>query len=143
MAKKKTPEPVIGALILNKDGEVLLTKSAEMSDLWLVPGFNLKMGEKFDDCIKREIKEKTDLDVNEVEFFHLEEWIYPEEIDPEKHLVLLDFICKTSSKSVKLNKEFQHFIWVKPENAIKLNPSPSTLNFIKMFIERTNNNPNN
>lgn len=142
MVKKKIPEPVIGTLILNDKGEVLLTKSADMSDLWLFPGFNLKMGENFNECIKREVKAKTNLEVDNIKFFNIQEWIYPEEIDPEKHLILLDFVCKAKSKDIKLNKEFQHFIWIKPENAQQLNPSPSTLKFINKFLSVHNEGKN-
>lgn len=52
------------AIILNKKGEVLLQSRSDR-DKWGLPGGCQELGERFEDTIIREIKEETNLDVNE------------------------------------------------------------------------------
>lgn len=51
-------------IIVNKKGEILLQKRAD-NDLWGLPGGCQELGESFEETIIREIKEETNLDVEE------------------------------------------------------------------------------
>ncbi len=52
------------AIIVNENGQVLLQSRAD-KDLWGLPGGCQELGESFKDTIIREIKEETNLDVEE------------------------------------------------------------------------------
>lgn len=52
------------AIIVNKSGQVLLQSRADR-DKWGLPGGCQELGERFQDTIIREVKEETNLDVNE------------------------------------------------------------------------------
>ena len=52
------------AIILNEDGKILLQSRADR-DLWGLPGGCQELGESFKETIIREIKEETNLDVEE------------------------------------------------------------------------------
>ena len=52
------------AAIVNERGEILLQKRADR-DAWGLPGGCQEVGERFEDVVIREIKEETNLDVNE------------------------------------------------------------------------------
>ena len=52
------------AIILNKDGQILLQSRSDR-DKWGLPGGCQELGERFQDTIIREIKEETNLDVDE------------------------------------------------------------------------------
>ncbi|MEK6893926.1 MAG: NUDIX domain-containing protein [Nanoarchaeota archaeon] len=56
------------AAIIMKDGKVLMhkRKGDHSPGVWSFPGGHLEINESFEECIRREIKEETDLDVGKV-----------------------------------------------------------------------------
>ena len=52
------------AIIINKNGQILLQSRADRN-AWGLPGGCQELGERFQDTIIREVKEETNLDVNE------------------------------------------------------------------------------
>lgn len=52
------------AIIVNEQGQILLQSRADR-DKWGLPGGCQELGERFQDTIIREVKEETNLDVNE------------------------------------------------------------------------------
>ncbi|MDD3341582.1 MAG: NUDIX domain-containing protein [Bacilli bacterium] len=52
------------AIIVNKQGQILLQARADR-DKWGLPGGCQELGERFEDTIIREVKEETNLDINE------------------------------------------------------------------------------
>lgn len=52
------------AIIINDKGQILLQSRAD-NDRWGLPGGCQELGEKFEDTVIREVKEKTNLDVSE------------------------------------------------------------------------------
>ncbi len=67
MENKKYPRIGIGVMIQNKKGEVLLglRQGAHAAGEWSCPGGHLEFGETIFETAKREVKEETDLDVEE------------------------------------------------------------------------------
>lgn len=54
------------AIIVNQQGQILLQSRADR-DKWGLPGGCQELGERFQDTIIREVKEETNLDVNEID----------------------------------------------------------------------------
>lgn len=52
------------AIIVNRDGQILMQRRSD-KDVWGLPGGCQELGERFEDTIIREVKEETNLDVNE------------------------------------------------------------------------------
>ena len=52
------------AIIINNEGKILLQSRADR-DLWGLPGGCQELGERFKDTVIREVKEETNLDVEE------------------------------------------------------------------------------
>ena len=52
------------AIIVNNEGQILLQRRADR-DKWGLPGGCQELGERFQDTVLREVKEETNLDVNE------------------------------------------------------------------------------
>ena len=52
------------AIIVNNEGQILLQSRADR-DKWGLPGGCQELGERFQDTVLREVKEETNLDVNE------------------------------------------------------------------------------
>lgn len=52
------------AIIINKDGQILLQSRAD-NDRWGLPGGCQELGERFEDTAIREVKEETNFDITE------------------------------------------------------------------------------
>lgn len=120
MPEQKYPEPTIGALIFNPDGKLFLLKSHKWKDKYTIPGGHVELGETIEDALKREIKEETGLDIYDIEFICLQEFIFDDQFWKKKHFIFLDFSCKTNSTEVKLDSEGQDYVWASLEGALKL-----------------------
>lgn len=114
------PEPIVGAFIINPQGKLFLIKTHKWNNLYCVPGGHIELGETIEKALKREIKEETGLDVNRPKFLCLWEFIEGDNFWKKKHMLFLNFLVKTTSTKVKLNKEAEDYIWATPKEALKL-----------------------
>ena len=130
------PEPVVGGVIINREGKILLIKSHKWSNKYVIPGGHIELGEHAVDALKREIKEETGLDVYDIRFLGFQECIFDENYWKRKHFILLDFVCKTDSNDVKLNDEGEEFVWVTVNEALKLDLEPYTRKAIETYLAR-------
>lgn len=62
----------VGVMIF-KDGKILLgkRKGSHGAGEYSIPGGNMEFGESFEECIRREVKEETDLEIKNIEFLSL------------------------------------------------------------------------
>ncbi len=130
MSEKKFPKVVAGALIYNEKGEIFLAQSHKWKNKWIVPGGKVDWGESLEECVKREIKEETGLEIMDIEFVQFQESVFSEECSTEQHFIFLNFCCRAASKNVVLNDELQKYVWINPREALKLDLNSSTRRFI-------------
>ncbi len=89
-AAKKVIE--VSAALIFRDGQLLITQrhaQAHLGGLWEFPGGKREVGETFEQCLFREIREELGVEISVGELF--------EEIShdyPEKSVHLKFFICK-------------------------------------------------
>ena len=145
MTKQQYPEPTVGALIFNQQGKALLVKSDKWRNKYCVPGGHIELGETMEDALRREIKEETGLDIYDVEFALMQEFIFDETFHEKRHFIFLDFVCKTdaSENNVVLNFESQEYVWVFPEEALKLALEPYTRRLIEHLQSKSNGGSKN
>jgi nucleoside triphosphatase len=136
MATQAYPEPTVGALILNPDGEVLLTRSHKWNDMYVIPGGHIELGERMEDALRREILEETGLAIDDIEFLGYQEFIYDEAFWKQRHFIFFDFVCKTRSTRVKLNDEAQDYAWVPLEETRTYPVEPYTRHTIEVYLQR-------
>ena len=95
----------VGAIILNKEGKALLAKRGKKAQnekgKWSYPGGGLKFGEFFEDCIKREMREEFDIEVEPVEQLGTFNHIISEE---KQHWVAVAFVCKLVKGKPKIHE---------------------------------------
>ena len=136
MNEQKYPEPTVGALILNEENKIFLMTSPKWKGKHVMPGGHIELGETIEQALKREIKEETNLDIFDIKFITLQEFIFGEEFHEKKHFIFLDYACKTKSADVILNKEGSDYLWITIDEALKLPIEPYTRTIILKYKER-------
>lgn len=71
-----------------------------------------------EDCVRREVLEETNLEIEDIEFVSMEENIFSTH-RPEKHFLFLNYRVNAKEGSVILNGEHSEYILTKPEKALK------------------------
>lgn len=131
----------IGVMIL-KDNKVLLghrlskrkdTGGIQEEDCWSLPGGKQELFETMYEGAKREIKEETNLDIDDLELFGASD-----DIATDRHFVTLHIIAKSSSgelKAMEPEKE-DKWEWFSLDNLPEVIYSPSR-KFIDDYINKT------
>ena len=131
------PEPTVGALIVNKEGKILLTKSHKWFDKYTLPGGHIEVGETMKEAVIREVKEEVGLDVEVGDMLLMQEAIFAEEFWKRKHFIFFDFLCKSKDQPVKLDgNELQEYLWEYPGAAFKLNLDSFTRKTLEKYLQR-------
>jgi nucleoside triphosphatase len=120
MNTKRYPEPIVGALIFNREGKIFFMKSPKWKNKLVIPGGHIEQGESIEKALKREIKEETNLHIFDIKFSSVSELIFSEEFHKKRHFIFLNYVCKTKNSNIVLNKEGVSYIWITPEKALKL-----------------------
>jgi nucleoside triphosphatase len=130
------PEATVGALVVNDKGEVLIVRSKKWGDKYTVPGGHIELGERAEDAIRREVKEETGLESEPVELLIVQQAIYPKDYHKHQHFIFMDYVCKARSRDVQLDGlELQEYVWVRPEEALKLDLEEYTRKFVEKYLE--------
>ncbi len=88
MSDQVFPEPTVGALIFNPEGKLFLMKSHKWGGKFVVPGGHIELGERAEDALIREIKEETGLDIFDIEFIGIQEFIFDPAFWKKRHFLL-------------------------------------------------------
>lgn len=132
------PEAIVGALIVNDEGKILLGQSVKWADKWTVFGGHVELGEKMEEAVKREVKEETGLDVEVEAPLYFSESIFSKEFHNKRHFVFLDYICKYNGEGkVKVNEEFKKdkYQWVSIDEAKKMDLAIGTKQIIEKYLK--------
>ncbi|PIU78328.1 MAG: nucleotide exchange factor GrpE [Candidatus Moranbacteria bacterium CG06_land_8_20_14_3_00_43_56] len=136
--EKKYPEPIVGALIVNKEGKVLLARGKKWGGKYTCFGGHVELGESLEDAIKREVKEEAGLDVEVIDKLLFQDSVFEKDFHKKKHFVFTDFLCKYggNNSSVRTNKEYENeFDWYTINEALKLDLAFGTRNIIESYIK--------
>jgi len=132
------PEPTVGALIVNEQGKILLTKSHKWFDKYTLPGGHIEVGETMKEAVAREVKEEIGLDVEVAEMLLMQEAVFAVEFWKRKHFIFFDFLCKSKDQQVKLDgRELQEYVWEYPGAAFRLNLDSFTKKTLEKYLQRT------
>lgn len=138
MKSEKFALPVVGALVVNLKNEILLVKFDNENSSYGLPGGKVRWGESLENAVKREVKEEVGLDVTLDSIPLVQEAIFSKELPnrQDKHFIFLECVCRSNSSNVKMdNREIASYIWVNPEEALKLNINSFTRQFIEKYLK--------
>ncbi len=138
---KQFPKVATGVIIYNDKNEILLVQSHKWSGKWIIPGGAVEWGETTQACAIREVKEETNLDIEKLELFDVQESIFPKEFYQERHFIFFDYIAKLvdNDKKIILNEELQEYKWIRIEDALKLDLNSDTKEFIQRLVNKNVN----
>ena len=132
------PELTVGALIVNNQGKILLTKSHKWFDKYTLPGGHIEVGETMRDAVIREVREEVGLDVEVAEILLMQEAIFAKEFWKRKHFIFFDFLCKSKDQQVKLDgRELQEYVWEYPGAAFRLELDSFTRKTLDRYLQRS------
>ncbi len=83
-----------------------------------VPGGRIEPGQRFDESLRREVKEETGLDIKIGKPFFIDEW-RPIVKEEQWQIVGVYFECLAESKKVILSKDHEEFKWIDPQDYTK------------------------
>lgn len=134
---KRYPEPTVGALIVGKEGRILLVKSYKWGGKYSVPGGHIELGETMERAVIREVHEETGLEVQVVKLLLVQEAIFPDEFhDRDNHFIFFDYLCRALTDKPSLDEEeIQEYLWVDPRKAIEMELESFTRRLVLRFLE--------
>lgn len=99
-----------GAFILNSNEELLLQKRNKEPEkgYWSIPGGKVEMFETFEEAVKREVKEETDLDIEIIKLNGICDHIVDIENEDKVHWVTPSYLCKVKSGIAKIMEPTKH-----------------------------------
>ena len=80
--------------------------------IWEIPGGRLNIGEDPFEGLKRETKEETNLDIEIIKPLNVRHFTR----DDKQVITLIIFLCKPSSKNIKLSEEHTAYDWIDLDN---------------------------
>lgn len=120
-ARMHYPVPTVGAWIRNAAGQVLLVRTHKWSGLWGIPGGKIKWGESSEAALQREIREETNLEIQDIQLVLVQDCIHSREFYRDAHFILLNYTCRcVEPASVRLNDEAREYRWITEEEAAAL-----------------------
>lgn len=135
--KEHPPIVTVGGLIFDEAGRALILRTHKWSNLWGIPGGKIKWGEPAIDALRREIKEETNLDVDNIEFVLVQDCIHSKEFYRDAHFVLLNYTCRCAGEpEVKLNDEAREFRWVSVADALEMQINQPTRKLLMAVMDK-------
>jgi 8-oxo-dGTP diphosphatase len=109
------PLATVGGLIVAPDGDILVVKSKKWIDCYALPGGKIELGETREQAFIREIKEETNLSVENVIYVMAQDSIFSPQFWKPNHFIMHDFVAQLASGCTKndviLNDEADNYLW--------------------------------
>jgi mutator protein MutT len=114
------PILMLGAvtLVLNEENHLLMMRRTD-SGHWGIPGGAVELGEVIEEAARRETREETNLEVNEMSLFGVfsgPELYYKYPNGDEVYNVSIVYLVKDWQGEIRLNDEHSEWSWFAPDN---------------------------
>ena len=132
-------EVVVSALIEDSAGRILLVKQPKWQNKWTLPGGHIEPGETIKKAVLREAFEETGLSLKFVKILVSGELISTKDFHRPAHFIYIDTFCTTKNSDVKLNREANEYIWIRPQEALNMDLAESFGGSIKIYLDLKSN----
>lgn len=134
---KQHPEPTVGALIVRKDGKILLTSSPKFFGKWVVPGGHVELGETLEAALKREIREELSIEIDVGRLAMVGDFIFDPCFHKKKHFIFHDFVCRHVSGKPKADgRELAEAKWFSAKEALAADLEPHTRKALVTYLNK-------
>ena len=123
-------------IIYDEEKKMILLEQRSDNGMWCVPGGCLELGESLEEGLFREVKEETNLDIINPQFFDVKaniHMIYPNQ--DEVYYTDIVYIITEYSGELKPDKESTRLEWVEvdelPDNIL-----PTQIDYLIKFVEK-------
>jgi mutator protein MutT len=132
------PELIVGAVLVNAQGEILVARFSKMAGRYVIPGGHVEYGETVAEALVRETREETGLTPVNYRLLRVGERIRPPLYkDGNHHLVYLDFVVDGWVGELQLDgDELNDGLWTAPEAALDLPLTDTTRQAVESYIAR-------
>ena len=127
------PIPTVGALA-EKEGLVLLVRTAKWRGLWGVPGGKVAWGEALEEVLGREFREEGGLALSAVRLALVQEAILRHEFYKPTHMLLFNYFARAEGE-VRPNEEILEWAWVEPEKGLAYPLNAFTRALLVRYLE--------
>jgi mutator protein MutT len=137
MSETRVPEVVVGALLLNPQGEIFVARFTKRQGSYVIPGGHIDYGETAAQALVRETQEEAGLTPTRSRLLLVHERICPPRYkDGHHHLVYLDFLVESWEGTLQLDgEELYEGQWVQPEHALTLPLADTTRRLIEYYLQ--------
>lgn len=124
----ENPKPInaVAALVQNQEGKLLFLKAPKWGGRWALPAGKVEYGEPLIDAIRREIREETHLEVDQLQSLIVQELLEPEDFHTPAHFISHAFLAHAKNGEVIRNDESVDHCWKSPADALELNLNSPT-----------------
>ena len=130
------PIATVGALLHDGHGKILVVRTHKWGHRWGIPGGKIERGESSIAALRREIREETAIELDDIEFALVQDCIDSPEFMRPEHFLLINYVARTRSTAVQLNDEAEDFLWLPPADALALDLNQPTRFLIIDAIEK-------
>lgn len=136
LKKAKKIDLVVSALI-EDDGKVLMIKrkkNKSFPGFWGIPTGKVKLGERLEDAISREVKEETNLRIEVLKPYHL-----TQEFHDDHHHIIIAFRGKIIGGNLKAGSDVEEARWFSKDELSRLKLQPTAKKQLETIKERKKN----
>lgn len=102
-----------------------------------IPGGKIQRGESSETALRREIREETGLEIEDIRFVLSQDAIEPIQFFRPEHFILLNYTAVACSNHVILNEEAEEFVWLEPARALGCDLNHPTRFLLEALADRS------
>ncbi len=100
-----------------------------------VPGGRIQPGQRFDESLKREVKEETGLEIKIKQPFFVSEW-RPVVNNEQWQIIGIFFECSTENDKVILSQDHDDYLWIEPKEYQNYSLIENLRNAFESFLNK-------